>query len=78
MMLLCYDGSADARAAIDRATRTMPGAAATVLTIWEPFLDTMSRTSSMGLSLASSAICVDDGEVDAERRESAREGAIYF
>lgn len=36
MILLSYDGSDDARAAIDHAARLMPGAQATVLTVWEP------------------------------------------
>jgi hypothetical protein len=34
MILLCYDGSADAQAAIDRAGLLMPGSDATVLVIW--------------------------------------------
>jgi nucleotide-binding universal stress UspA family protein len=46
MILLAYDGSADANAAIDRAAALMPGAEATVLTVWEPFLDAMARSGS--------------------------------
>lgn len=75
MVLLCYDGSADARTAIDRAAQTMPGAVATVLTIWEPFLDTMTRTGSLGDSLAATATYADDGEIDSSRRRAAIECA---
>ena len=42
-----YAGSADAQAAIDRLAHVMPGATVTVLTVWEPFMQTMKR-SSMG------------------------------
>ena len=48
MILLCYDGSADAQAAVDLAARAMPGAEVTVLTIWEPWLAAMARSNSMG------------------------------
>ena len=46
MILLSYDGSADAQAAIDHAARIMPGAEATVLTVWEPFLDAVARSGA--------------------------------
>jgi len=45
MILLCYDGSADAKAAIDRAGRLMSGSKATVLVIWE----TMIRHGALGM-----------------------------
>jgi nucleotide-binding universal stress UspA family protein len=45
MILLCYDGSAGAQAAIDLAARAMRGARATVLTIWEPFLEAVNHGS---------------------------------
>ena len=43
-VLICYDGSADAQAAIDRAGVLMPGSEATVLVIWETILQTMTRS----------------------------------
>ena len=51
MILVSYDGSADAHAAIDRAAQLMPGAEATVLTVWEPFMDALARSGSMGMGM---------------------------
>ena len=51
MILLSYEGSPDAQAAIEHAARLMPGADATVLTIWEPFTDVMARSSAAGMGL---------------------------
>ena len=34
MVLVCYDGSADADAAIDEVARLMPGTQVAVLTVW--------------------------------------------
>jgi nucleotide-binding universal stress UspA family protein len=48
MILVAYDGSSDAQGAIDRAAELMPGAEATVLTVWEPFSDTVARSGAMG------------------------------
>lgn len=48
MILMSYDGSDDANAAIDRAAELMPGAETTVLTVWEPFADVMMRTGAFG------------------------------
>jgi hypothetical protein len=48
MILISYDGSADAQAAIERAARLMPGAEATILTVWETFIDSMARNGAMG------------------------------
>jgi nucleotide-binding universal stress UspA family protein len=44
MILIAYDGSEDAKAAIEHAGKLMPGFAATVLTIWEPFATMLDRT----------------------------------
>ena len=49
MILLCYDGSADAKAAIDRAGPLMSGSKATVLVIWETILETMTRHGALGM-----------------------------
>lgn len=52
MILVCYDGSADARAAIDGAGELLPGNEATVLVLWETVLETMSRDGlGMGMGL---------------------------
>jgi hypothetical protein len=46
MILLCYDGSPDSRSAVDRAGELMPGEPATVLTVWEPFIEVITRTGA--------------------------------
>jgi nucleotide-binding universal stress UspA family protein len=77
MILASYDGSPDAQAAIDLAAQLMPGAEVTVLTVWEPFQQALSRTGGMGMGMGTSY--PDGGEIDAatEAAASARatEGA---
>jgi nucleotide-binding universal stress UspA family protein len=51
MILVSYDGSADAQAAIDRVAQLAPGAEATVLTVWVAFMDSLARTASPGMGL---------------------------
>ncbi len=51
MVLICYDGSPDARSAIERAGELMGGEPATILTVWEPYTEALARTpSAVGLS----------------------------
>jgi nucleotide-binding universal stress UspA family protein len=72
MILISYDGSADAQAAIDRVAHVMPGAAVTVLTVWEPFMQTMTRTSmGMGIGYAGG----DSASIDEGLRQAALETA---
>jgi nucleotide-binding universal stress UspA family protein len=52
MVLLCYDGSGDAQAAIDRAGLLMAGSEATVLVIWETVLEAITRHGSLGVGFA--------------------------
>jgi len=42
MILICYDGSDDAKAAIASAQTLFEGKPATVLTVWEPFADILA------------------------------------
>ena len=51
MILVSYDGSADAQAAIDHVAELMPGAKATVLTVWEPIMDALMRSGSLGAGM---------------------------
>ena len=71
MILLPYDGSADARAAITRVAHAMPGDEVTVLTVWEPFAQTMAR-NSMGMSAGGGYAAVDSETVDEDLRAAAR------
>lgn len=77
MILLCYDGSDDAKAAIDAAAALLPGRPATVLTVWERFSDVLARTGA-GLAYTPSA-ATDPEEIDrlseAAARQAAAEGA---
>jgi nucleotide-binding universal stress UspA family protein len=69
VILICYDGSPDAQSAVDHAGKLLGGQSATVLTVWEPFVDVMART---GAGLAYGAGGVDVGEIDAASEKSAR------
>ena len=69
MLLIAYDGSADAKAAIQHAGKLMPNSAVTVLTIWEPFTTMLARTPETLRALAR----VDDGdEIDRESADGRR------
>jgi nucleotide-binding universal stress UspA family protein len=69
MILICYDGSEDSRAAIKRAGHLLRGQPATVLTVWEPYLIVLSHTS-FGFVPS-----VDQSEIDEATRRSAEERA---
>ena len=69
MILIAYDGSDDARAALEHASRLFPGEAATVLTVWHRFIDTMALTGGR-FSMA-----VDYDEIDADAEKGASERA---
>jgi nucleotide-binding universal stress UspA family protein len=76
MVLICYDGSADARAAITDAGRCLPGHPAVVLTVWVPLAEVLIRTPAgtallAGLSSSESG----DEESEAEAQRMADEGA---
>jgi len=72
MILLSYDGSADAQAAIDRAAQLMPGAAVTVLTVWVPFVALMASSGSgMGMGLTASYGFAESATIDAAGRDAA-------
>jgi nucleotide-binding universal stress UspA family protein len=75
MILVSYDGSADAQAAIDHAARVLPGAEVMVLTVWEPYLDMLTRTGSYGLGMASGGMYADSEQMDDHSRKSALEHA---
>jgi nucleotide-binding universal stress UspA family protein len=72
MVLICYDGSPDARAAIEHAAQLLDGQSVTVLTVWEPFIEVLARTPS-GFGLAPGVIKVD--EIDEASQSSAEERA---
>jgi nucleotide-binding universal stress UspA family protein len=75
MILVCYDGSADAQSAIDQAAQLMPGAAATVLSVWEPYVDAITRSGAIGLGFGVVGSVEDTDEMDAASREAAQDVA---
>jgi nucleotide-binding universal stress UspA family protein len=72
MILICYDGSADAKAAIEQGAELLQGQPATVLTVWQPFIEVLAHTPS-GFGLAPGML--DFEEIDRAERQSAEERA---
>ncbi len=72
MILIAYDGSADAQAAVDYAAALLHGETATVLTVWEPFVE---RATSSGASIGLAPELVDYGKIDSAYEESAHQRA---
>jgi nucleotide-binding universal stress UspA family protein len=70
MILIAYDGSEDAKAAIQHAGKLMPGFEATVLSIWEPFTTMLARTPE---SLRPLARVRESDEIDRESTEAAQQ-----
>jgi len=69
-ILIAYDGSADAKAAIDFAARHLTVEPAVVITVWEPLLVQLRRYPMGAL-----AITEDTGEARAQAEQYAKEGA---
>jgi nucleotide-binding universal stress UspA family protein len=72
VILIAYDGSKDAETAVDQAAELFSGEQATVLCVWESFVDVMART---GAGLGFADFNVDLEEIDNASEESARERA---
>jgi nucleotide-binding universal stress UspA family protein len=71
VVLIGYDGSPDSQAAVERAGELFPGQAATMLAVWEPFVDVMART---GVGAAYMALANAE-EIDNASEQAARERA---
>ncbi|MGO9908878.1 MAG: universal stress protein [Solirubrobacteraceae bacterium] len=69
MILICFDGSDDSRAAIGHAAELLAGQPATVLTVWEPFIEVLSRNSFGVVPVAPG---LDIEEIDAAARGQAQ------
>jgi nucleotide-binding universal stress UspA family protein len=71
MILIAYDGSDDAKCAIEHAGSLMSGQPATVVTVWEPYIQMLTRYPAPGGLLA-----VDDtGEIDDASSTAAEQKA---
>ncbi|MEV4111136.1 universal stress protein [Nonomuraea sp. NPDC049695] len=73
-ILIAYDGSEDAKAAIALAGEIMPGEPAVVLTVWERVAMTTARASA-GLMMAVDQLGEEDKAVEEAMRELAHQGA---
>ena len=75
MILLCYDGSDDAKAAADRAGKLFPAGPVTVLAVWEPYIEMVTQ-SGFGLAYAPPVTDVEqiDAIVEQQARETVQEG----
>lgn len=68
MLLIAYDGSENADAAIDAAAKLASGQEAVVLTTWEPYIDLMARNAAAGFSAAPAPYA---SEIDNEAKQHA-------
>jgi nucleotide-binding universal stress UspA family protein len=76
VILICYDASEDARAAVAEAAELFPAQQAVVISVWEPFAEVVAR-SSVGWGLVPSA--PDSEDIDqassTQAEKLAAEGA---
>lgn len=74
MILIAYDGSPDADAAIERAGQLLKGESATVLSIWEPFEDVVTRAGA-GMTIGAIDWVAMDRSYQEHAAKRAEEGA---
>jgi nucleotide-binding universal stress UspA family protein len=76
MILISYDGSPDARAAVERAAELFPRDPAAVLTVWQPFREIVAHTT-IGFGLVPSIPDADEIDEASQRKadETAAAGA---
>ncbi len=74
MILIAYDGSADAQAAIQRAGELLSGETAIVLTVWERFVDVVTRTGA-GMPIGEVDYESLDRGYEEQAHQRAQEGA---
>lgn len=74
MILIAYDGSPDAQTAIERAGELFKAEPATILTVWQRFIDVVTRFGA-GLSVGDVDYEALDRGYEQEAREQAEEGA---
>ena len=60
MILIAYDGSDDAKAAIERVAELVSGQPAVVVTVWEPYAQLLTRYPAAGAVMAGD----DAGQID--------------
>lgn len=75
MILIAYDGSDDSKSAIQHAGELMPGQPAVVITVWEPYLQILTRYPTSGALLAGEDSVQIDAASQADAEQTADEGA---
>ena len=70
MVLIGFDGSSDARAAIEQASALLGSQRAMVLTVWQPFAELLARTP-LGLGLAPGVLNIEEAD-DASQAAAER------
>jgi nucleotide-binding universal stress UspA family protein len=71
MILIAYDGSGDAKSAIEHVASLMPGQPAQVVTVWEPYIQMLTRYPAPGALLTGD----DSGHIDDASRAAADDAA---
>jgi nucleotide-binding universal stress UspA family protein len=72
MILICYDGSEDSKSAIERGGELLKGQSACVLTVWQPFVEVVTRAyGGWGIG----AGMIDQAAIDEATREHAEQRA---
>ena len=70
MVLIGFDGSTDAKAAIEQASELLGSQPAMVLTVWQPFAELLARTP-LGFGLAPGVLNIEEAD-DASRAAAER------
>lgn len=73
MILIAYDGSPDSNTAIERAGELVKDTSATILTVWEPFEDIVTRAGA-GLTLGAVDYVALDRSYQEQAGKRAAEG----
>jgi nucleotide-binding universal stress UspA family protein len=73
MILMCYDGSGDAGAAIEQAGLLLDSQPAAVLTVWQPFGEVLARTP-LGFGFAPGVLNIEEAD-NASRAAAERVAA---
>lgn len=75
MILVSYDGSDDADAAIDEAARLLPGAEVTILCVWEALIDALTRSGSLNAGMGGMGAYPDVTAIDEASQQAATDRA---
>jgi nucleotide-binding universal stress UspA family protein len=75
MILIAYDGSDDAKSAIEHAGSLMSGQPAIVVTVWEPYIQMLTRYPAPGAMLAGDNVAEIDDAGSSVADDKAEEGA---